>query len=136
MSTLPAFEKDVQGQYYGGAFWDDDDYRIKIVTTDGTGEKFLMTVETSDGTEVSQIEFGAAEADGIARMASTDHGLGGYEDDWTIPMGMGRTLTWTLPMDNDSHTVVVHEDVIDEIADWLEYATGEKTWDGGEVWEF
>jgi hypothetical protein len=135
MSTLPAMVKDVSGQYYGGAFWDSADYRVKIVTLDGSGEKFQMTVESASGGEVGTYEFGPAEAEGIARMASTDHGLGAYEDDWTIPSGMGRTLSWSLPTVMD-HLVVLEQDVIDEIADWLEYATGEKTWDGGEVWEF
>ena len=135
MSTLPAFVKDVSGQYYGGAFWDSADYRVKIVALDGTGKNFRMTVETAGGSEVGTYEFGIAEAEGIARMASTDHGLGGYEDDWAIPSGMGRTLSWSLPTVMD-HLVVLEQDVIDEIADWLEYATGQKTWTGGDEWEF
>jgi hypothetical protein len=135
MSTLPALVKDVSGQYYGGAFWDSADYRVKIVTLDGSGENFRMTVESASGSEVGTYEFGKAEADGITRMASTDHDLGAYEDDWAIPLGMRRTLSWTLPT-TDDHLVVVEQDVIDEIADWLEYATGAKTWDGGEDWEW
>ncbi len=135
MITLPALVKDVSGQYYGGAFWDSADYRIKIVTLDGSGENFRMTVESASGGEVGTYEFGLAEAEGIARMASTDHGLGAYEDDWTIPSGMGRTLSWSLPTVMD-HLVVLEQDVIDEIADWLEYATGQKTWTGGDEWEF
>ena len=135
MSTLPAMVKDVPGQYYGGAFWDSADYRVKIVTLDGSGENFRMTVESASGGEVGTYEFGMAEAEGIARMASTDHGLGAYEDDWTIPFGMARVLTWDLPTIMD-HLVTVDEDVIEEIADWLEYATGEKVWTGGDEWEF
>jgi hypothetical protein len=135
MSTLPAFQKDVAGQYYGGAFWDSDDFRVKIVTLDGTGETFRMSIETSDGTEVGEYEFDMYAAEGIARMASTDHGLGAYEDDWTIPPGMRRMLTWTLPT-SEGYLVVVDEDVIEEINAWLEYATGEKTWDGREDWEY
>jgi hypothetical protein len=135
MSTLPAFQKDVPGQYYGGAFWDFAEYRIKIVTLDGTGERFVLSVETASGGEIGEHEFDAAVAEGIARMASTDHGLSAYEDDWAIPMGMGRVLTWDLPTVED-HLVVLDEAAIDEIAAWLEYATGEKVWPGGTEWEF
>jgi hypothetical protein len=135
MSTLPAFVKDVSGQYYGGAFWDSADYRVKIVALDGTGKNFRMTVETAGGSEVGEYEFGMAEVEGIARMASTDHGLGAYQDDWTIPFGMGRVLTWDLPT-IEHHLVTVDEDVVEEIAAWLRFATGEDEWTGGSDWEW
>jgi hypothetical protein len=135
MSILPDFVKDVSGQYYGGAFWDSADYRVIIQIADDAGKNFRMTVETASGGVAGEYEFGMAEAEGIARMASMDHDLGGYEDDWTIPIGMRRTLSWTLPT-TDDHLVTIDQDVIEEIAAWLEYATGEKTWDGGEDWEF
>jgi len=135
-STLPAFSKDVTGQTYGGAFWDSTEFRIKIRTLIGDHERFLMTVETSEGTEVNQTFITLAEADGIDRMATTDHGLSGYEDDWAIPMGMRRTLSWDLPVD-EGHLVTLEQDAIDEIAAWLRYATGEETYDGDtENWEY
>jgi hypothetical protein len=92
-------------------------------------------VETSDGTEISQTEISAEEADGILRMATTDHDIGVYEDDWTFPSGMSRVLTWTLPTNSD-HTVVLNEADISEIGAWLEYATTDKEWVGGENWEY
>ena len=70
-------------------------------------------------------------------MASTDHGLGAYEDDWTLPEGMSRGIYWVLQTDMD-HYVQLGPDGIDQIADWLAYVWGDKTWDwatDGEVYE-
>jgi len=133
MSTLPAFSKDIRGEYFGGAFWDSDDYRVHIVALDGTGTQFLLTVETSDGGEVGQTELSRDEVDGILKMASTDHDISGYEDDWTFPAGMVRVLTWTLQTDIN-HTVVLNEADIDEVAAWFRYAIGEDEWTGGSEW--
>jgi len=134
MSTLPAFAKDVSGQCYGGAFWDSADYRVRIKEVQHV---YHLTVENSSGHRVGEMVIDDGIADGIARMASTDHGLSGYEDDWTIPPGMERVLTWVLPMNDETHSVVLNEAVIDEIAAWLEYATGEETYDGDpENWEY
>lgn len=135
MSTLPAFSKDVPGQYFGGAFWDNDDYRVRIETLDATGEKFLLTVETSDGTVIGQSELSREEADGIQKMGTTMHDIDVYEDDWKFPKGMSRVLTWTLPTDSD-HTVVLNEGDISEMAVWFDYAMTDKVWDGGEDWEY
>jgi hypothetical protein len=75
------------------------------------------------------------EVEGLQRVASTDHGLGAFDDDWKIPAGMDRTIEWTLQTDID-HTVRLDTTDIDEIAAWFRFATGEEVWDGGEDWEF
>ena len=134
MSTLPDFQKDVEGQCYGGAFWSPAEYRIRIVQIT-PGDRFQMTVELGDGTKVGETTLSDAEADGIIRMGSTDHSLSGYEDDWKIPAGMDRVIEWTLQTDIN-HTVRLDENVISEIGAWFGFALGFEVWDGGEEWEF
>lgn len=131
---VPPLSKDVTGQCYGGAFWSEADYRVTMAR--GEGGSISLNVEDSGGALVARTLFFDEELiEGIDKVAHTDHGLSGYEDDWKIPAGMGRVLTWTLQTDIN-HEVVLNEADIDEVAAWLEYAIGEKVWDGGEDWEF
>ena len=133
MSTLPAFTKDVTGQYYGGAFWDSADYRVRIKEVQHV---YRLMVEDPAGTMLADVVLDQSMVEGILRMASTDHDLSGYEDDWVLPVGMRRTLSWDLPV-GDDHSVVLNEADIDEVAAWFEYATGEETYDGDpENWEY
>ena len=135
MSRLPAFEMDVTGEYSGNAYPEQHEYRIKIVTLDGTGETFLLDVQDHNGSDVGQYEFDAAVAEGLMKMASTAHSLDEYEDDWGIPVGMSRVLAWALPTDPENY-VVLGEHHVDQIGDWLSFATGESTYDGPEDrWE-
>jgi len=137
MSTLPKFEKDVTGEYSGNAYPEQAEYRVYIEQT-GDGTKFQMWTEDSCGSVVGMYVFDDLIAeDGIIAMATTNHGLDGYEDDWHLPDGMYRTLQWlvpTLPFDVD---IRLSEDDIDSIAGWLNYALGHAEYDGPEdAWEF
>jgi hypothetical protein len=133
---VPDFSMDVSGEYTGNPYPEQREYRITMAhdPTDGA----QMLVVDSGGAFVAEPLMITPElAEGIGWMAHTNHDLGAYEDDWTLPTGMGRTLSWTLDTDGDI-LIVLSEGQITEVADWLEYATGEKTWDWaeqGEVYE-
>lgn len=114
------FSMAVAGEYSGDAYPSQQDYRITI-TVLGTGEDFGMVVENASGGVVGSAILSSDEADGLISMASIDHSLSGYEDDWAIPVGMGRVLTWTLDTDDDVW-ISLREDQIDEIAHWLAHA--------------
>jgi hypothetical protein len=101
------------------------------------GESFYLRIEDSGGAEVGEYIFDADVADGIICMASTDHDLTGYEDDWSLPTGMIRTLAWDLPTADQDVEVRLSQDRIDLIAQWLRYATGVETYTGNPYeWEF
>jgi len=136
MSRLPAFEMDVTGEYSGNAYPEQHEYRVKIVTLDGTGEKFLLDVQDHNGSDVGQYEFDFEIAEGIQKMAMTMHDINVYEDDWKFPAGMSRVLTWHLPLDYENY-VVLNEDDLAQISDWLDYAMPDgKDYDGPEdQWE-
>lgn len=130
MSTLPDFELDVTGEYTGNAYPETDEYRVRIEqTSDGT--EFRLWVEDTSGSVVGESKFGEDEADGIFKVAETDHSLDAYGDDWTIPSGIERTVEWTLPTDGD-HWVRLDSGGIDAIAQWLRFALGFETYDGPE----
>jgi len=134
MSTpLPSLSMDVTGHYVGDAYPHEADYRVRLKEQQHV---YHLIVEDSGGFRVGEMVLDEALVDGIQRMASTDHSLSGYEDDWKIPDGMGRTLVWTLPTKGTDHYVELDDGQIDEVAAWLRFATGEEVWDGGEEWEF
>ena len=133
-TALPNLQMDLEGKYNGGQYWNPAEYRVTM-TVLGTREDFGLTVEDSAGHVVGSTIIGSGEADGIICMASTDHTLSGYSDDWKLPDGLDRQISWVLQTDMD-HEVVLDESQIDEVAAWLRYATGEETWDGGEDWEY
>jgi hypothetical protein len=132
VSTLPDLQMDVTGEYQGNAYPETHEYRITMKRDD---DQFLMDIEDTIGMSLGTTAFSAEEVDGITEMAMRDHSLSGYEDDWTIPEGMERVITWVLPTDAD-HYIVLNESQIDEVAAWLRHATGEDTWTGGEDWVY
>jgi hypothetical protein len=141
MSTpLPAFQMDVTGEYGGNAYPEQVECRVHMAQSGEIGPEsaehpVVLWVEDSSGDRLGQMWFSPEEIEGILWMALTNHGLDGYEDDWSLPVGMDRRLVWTLPTDND-HFVQIDETQIDEMAAWLRFATGEDEWTGGDEWEF
>lgn len=138
MSTLPEFTKDVEGKEYGGAYYHDAEYRIRMAVEDDQPETpVVLWVEDSAGNRIDQQWLTPELIEGIIKIASINHGLdgSGYDDDWTFPVGMDRVLVWAVTT-KGNHRVEVGSDVVDEVAAWLRYATGEDEWTGGEDWEF
>lgn len=133
VTKVPDLSMDVRGEYSGNAYPEQKEYRISMTVLD-SGD-FRLVVEDAAGGIVGSMTMDDEVAEGIDRMATTDHGLGAYEDDWKLPAGMDRALEWTLQTDME-HEVRLDQTGIDEIAAWLRYATGEMDWDGGEDWEY
>jgi hypothetical protein len=134
-TALPNLQMDLEGKYNGGQYWNPAEYRVQMAVEDDVEKPVVLWVEDTAGNRVGQAWFGPEEIDGIICMASTDHTLSGYSDDWKLPDGLDRQISWVLQTDMD-HEVVLDESQIDEIAAWLRFATGEETWDGGEDWEY
>lgn len=132
-SGLPDLTMEVHGEYYGNAYPESAEFRVRL-TTLVPGDRYLLTAETTDGTEVTTVPLGEAEVDGIAKVAGTSHSLDVYDGDWTIPVGIDRTVHWDLS--DATHNIRLNEQQIDEIYQWLRYATGEDEYTGGEDWEY
>lgn len=131
--AVPDFSMEVYGEFQGNAYPERTEYRIVIAPNPAGTYTFL--VEDTGGYAVAQpLELTAELIDGIRTMSSTDHSLAGYEDDWAIPDGMDRQISWTLQT-NLEHLVVLTETQIDWIVEWLDYADGTKTWDWDEMGE-
>jgi hypothetical protein len=130
--TLPDFRMDVVGEYYS-VFPEKREYRVTMTREDS----LQLFVEDSGGYIVSRpLTLTDEVVEGICWMASTNHGLDGYEDDWSLPEGLGRQLVWVLPTE-EPHSVLLDESQIEQVAAWLAYATGEETYDGDpENWEY
>jgi hypothetical protein len=131
--AVPDFQMDVRGEYQGNAYPESAEYRI-VIAPNPAGT-FTFLVEDSGGYSVAEpLEIGEDLIDGIRTIRSTDHGLGAYEDDWTLPVGLDRQISWTLQTEL-AHYVVLTETQIDWISEWLDYADGTKTWDWAEQGE-
>jgi hypothetical protein len=133
--SLPDFSMDVVGEYTGNAYPEQTEYRIHMAQETDPDKPVVLWVEHSSGARVGQTWFSPADIDGITSMASIDHSLSGYEDDWSLPSGMDRQLIWTLQTDLP-HYVRLDAGNINEIAVWLGYATGENEWTGSDTWEY
>jgi len=134
MSVLPDFQMSVAGEYYGNPYPQAADYLVRIVQiNDGT--EFVLTVENSSGGEVNVMPLTEADADGIFKVAATDHSLSGYEDDWKIPPGIERSVRWDLG-DGDNFVQLAGGE-IDEVATWLRYALAIDEYTGpSDSWEY
>jgi hypothetical protein len=128
--TLPDFTKDVQGRYFGGAYWNEADYRIGITDdTAGGTQAFVLTVESNTGFEVSKHEFTDTQADRLIALVNTDDAA----DDEGL--GLSRELHWRVG--DDTNEVDLDVNVLDEVAAWLGYALGIETYEGSpDEWEY
>ena len=134
MTALPSFAMDVVGWYGGNAYPETREYRVMIKQRDGG---FWLRAEDSGGFEVAEYIFSTEVADGIIDMANRDHDLTGFEDDWELPIGMIRTLSWDLPTTDVEVEIRLSQERIDLVAEWLRYATGVDVYDGNpDEWEF
>jgi hypothetical protein len=132
---VPDFSMDVAGEYGGNAYPEQREYRVTMAHDPTDGAQMLV-VDSGGAFVAEPLVITPELADGITSMATTNHDLDGYRDDWTLPDGMGRSLSWMLQTDIDD-TIELGEHQIEQIADWLDYATGAKTWDwvsDGEEW--
>jgi hypothetical protein len=131
--VMPDLQMDVTGTYIGNPFPEQEDYRILLQPY---LHEFALTVESTSGTVLGDMTITKELADGIIGMAGIDHGLDGYQDDWVLPTGLDRVMTWTIPAGSDNW-IRLDEAQIDEIADWLRCATGEVEYTGDpERWEY
>jgi hypothetical protein len=127
---VPDFVLQLNGEFTGNAYPEQREYEVRLAHDPTDGIQMLVT--DSGGAPVAKpLTITEELADGILSMAQTNHDLNGYEDDWTLPTGMGRSLYWVLQTDMDCE-VRLDENDLGLIADWLQYATGEKTWDWAE----
>jgi hypothetical protein len=133
-SGLPDLTMDITGEYTGNAYPEAAEFRVRLAIM-VPGDRYLLTVETADGTEIDTVPLSDEDADGIAKVASTSHSLDVYDGDWKIPVGIERTVHWDLS--DAEHFVRLNEQEIDEIAQWLRFATGEDEYTGdAENWEY
>lgn len=133
---VPDFSMDVVGEYTGNPYPEQREYRVTMAHDPGDGIQ-LLVVDSGGAPVAKPLTITEELADGITSMATTNHDLDGYADDWALPTGMGRSLSWTLQTDLDCD-IRLSEGQISEIGDWLLYATGERDWDWttqGEVYE-
>jgi hypothetical protein len=134
MTTLPDLQMDVTGRYNGGAYWNAAEYRVLAREADDTGT-YAVVVEDTSGSIVGEQVLSAEQSRDLIDVASRDHSLSGFDDDWDLPAGIERRIEWVLQTNMD-HEIVLTSDQIDEVAMWLRFATGEEVWDGGDEWEF
>ena len=134
MSTLPPFQMGVTGEYSGNSYPEQREYRVTM-TQDPT-DGIQLNVEDTGGFPVAEpLHITPELIDGITWMALTNHSLDGYEDDWTLPAGMDRVMTWDLQTHADVY-ISLSEPEIGEIAEWLRYASGEDEYNGNpDEWE-
>ena len=133
---VPDFVMDVAGEYTGNAYPEQREYRITMAHDPTDGAQLLVT-DSSGAPVMKPLMLDDGLIDGIISIAGIDHSLSGYEDDWTLPDGLDRQLSWTLQTDLDCD-IRLTEVQIAEISDWLGYVNGEKTWNwatDGEVYE-
>lgn len=122
--------RDLEGKTYGGAYWSDADFRVRLDGQQPDGP-YTLSVEDSAGSVIEMTTIKAHQADAliseVKRSAGTDKVP-------VVGLGVERRLIWVLG--DHSNTVELRENEIDEITTWLTYALGFETWDGGEDWEF
>lgn len=136
MTALPDLQMDVTGEYSGNAYPETHEYRIGLARVEGP--QFRLWAEDTGGGVIGEYLFDEVIAeDGIIAMASINHGLDGYEDDWHLPDGMYRTLGWAIPNTPPDVRIAIDESGIDQVATWLRFALGLATYDGNpDEWEF
>lgn len=127
----------VTGQYGGGHGWSSGCvYQVTLAELD-TGEDFGLVVEDASGDVVNSMALTVDLVVGIRAMTTIDHNINTAEEDWVLPEGMRRILVWDVG--DFENVVVLNQAKIEEIAEWLVYAVGDKEWDWdeqGEEWSY
>lgn len=135
MTTLPDLQMDLTGRYNGGAYWNEAEYRVIAREADDIGT-YAIVVEDTAGNVVGEQVLSAEQTADLIDVASRDHSLSGFDDDWDLPRGIERRIEWVLQTNMD-HEIVLTSDQIDEVAMWLRYATGVAEYDGNpDEWEY
>lgn len=108
---VPAFTQDVTGKYFGGAYWNDADYRV-TVETDDTTENFLLRVEDSSGAEITEVAFNDTQADRLRDVARTS------EEADDEGLGLSREIHWHVG--DDRNEVDLDMNFLEALAEWID----------------
>lgn len=134
MSKVPDLQIDLQGQSYGGAYWDLADYRFSATVS---GEHISMWLENSSGGEIDARLFTTKQARALLLV---DDSLVRLKFSHTPPtvdevaaLGIRTVVSWPWG-DNEGEVDLGSQ--LDEIQAWLSYALGDEGWDGGDTWEW
>jgi hypothetical protein len=133
-SLVPELYRSIQGNYYGGAYWNNQELALHCVS-DGTGG-FTLTIEDTRGFPLGTHEIPATDAKLIRDTLGKPRRGPAVK---TIS-GLSERLTWgNLVPNDDRYEVSLNGGELDELHEWLRYATGEETWNSledGDDWEW
>jgi hypothetical protein len=109
---VPAFTKDVTGKYFGGAYWNEAEYRVIVETMDGTGERFLLRLESDTGYSVNEVEFNDTQADRLRDLARSS------EEADDEGLGLSREIHWHIG--DERNEVDLDVNFLEELAEWID----------------
>jgi hypothetical protein len=109
---VPAFTKDVTGKYFGGAYWNEAEYRVIVETMDSTGERFLLRLESDTGYSVNEVEFNDTQADRLRDVARSS------EEADDEGLGLSREIHWHIG--DERNEVDLDVNFLEELAEWID----------------
>jgi hypothetical protein len=116
-APVPPLTVTAEARVYGGAYWDHHDAQVQFTT--GTDRSVTLTFDLEDGTPFDPVVLTADQVREAAGVISAELGV------TTIP-GLAVEPTWKLETEE---VVVDLTGALSDIADWLPYVTGERSWD-------
>jgi len=132
---VPDLQIDLEGRAYGGAYWDDAEYRFCAVRL--PDEQVRMWLENSSGSILDDRTLTTRQAGALMLMDDrpvTIAQSGASPLVGELPgLGISMVFCWIW---GDSENEVDLGNSLEEIQEWLKFAIGGKPWDGGEEWEY
>lgn len=129
VKTVPPLIRQVTGFSYGGQYFQQAEFEITF-ETDLSGGATVTLADTADITRYSLHLNATQLAATLDLLGTAEAGINHPEP---VP-GLGIRPVWVIGDDNDFVDITYSH--LDEVREWLKYATGALAWDGDDDWEY
>lgn len=126
-AAVPPLRTAIHGHSFGGQYWSEQEYELTLTPATDGPPAFTWTLCDPSGAVIAQERLGPDQA----RELMDSPALATTTPVPSLP-AITCQLTWTL-VEDQSHQVRLGADTVQEIAEWLTYATGRQTWDFAEL---
>lgn len=131
VATVPPLIRQVPGFSYGGQYYQQAEFEVTF-EVDLSGGATITLADSAGFTRYSA-HLEATQLVAARDLLDTAHASTGTARPSPAP-GLEVRPVWVIGDDSDYVDITYNH--LDEVHEWLKYATGTQIWDGGPDWEY